>query len=368
MTTKQTAPFAFLLFGLASVFIITWGIRSSAAVLNPILLAAVITIVVLPLPEKLTKRGMPGWLSFVLTFLAVVGVIALVVVLVLVSTTQMTADISGQSSTQDQTTDADNQTAAASSAGLLSSDQMTQLYQAILGAAGQAVVLAFTVLIIFMFMLGAAINKPSSASRLGLSPDSTIWKRSTQLTKDVQRYMSIMTAVNLLVGIGDAIFLMIIGVEYAILWGLLAWLTGYIPTVGFWIAMIPPLALAWSQNGPETALIVLGGYVLINGSVQNFVQPHMMGQGLGISPVVIFISLFVWGWLLGGVGAILAVPLTMLIMSVLNSFDNTRWIATLMSVAPDQKSGDSTDAHDKLHNTWEGVKHLFTPNDDEAAT
>ena len=134
--------------------------------------------------------------------------------------------------------------------------------------------------------------------------------------------------------------------------------------------MIPPLILAWSQNGTETALLVLAGYVLINGSVQNFIQPRMMGKGLGISPVVVFISLFIWAYLLGGVGAILAVPLTMIVMAVLASFPNTRWIAILMSVPTDKKDKDSDDgerkqAQDKLKHTWAGVKHVFKSGDDK---
>jgi predicted PurR-regulated permease PerM len=131
---------------------------------------------------------------------------------------------------------------------------------------------------------------------------------------------------------------------------------GYIPTVGFWIALIPPVLIAWQQQGVQTAIFVFLGYVLINGSVQNFIQPRMMGQGLGISPVIVFISLFVWGWLLGGVGAILAVPLTLLIMAILNSNDNTRFLATLMSLTPAPKQEDRTTAKGQLAQHWENIK------------
>ena len=98
------------------------------------------------------------------------------------------------------------------------------------------------------------------------------------------------------------------GVDYAVLWGLLAWFMGYIPSIGFMIALIPPVLMAYAQYGLQTALIVLVGYILINGGVQNFFQPKVMGQSLKISPVVVFVGLFIWGYLLGGIGAILAVP------------------------------------------------------------
>jgi len=180
----------------------------------------------------------------------------------------------------------------------------------------------------------------------------------TQLTQDVRRYMSIMTGINFMVGLGDVLLLWLLGVEYAVVWGLLSWMMGYIPTVGFWIALIPPVLVAYSTLGLETAVIVFFGYVLINGSVQNFVQPRMMGQGLGISPIVVFISLFVWGWLLGGIGAILAVPLTMIIMAVLNNFDNTRWIATLMTTPKSDKNDAHKDARGKLKGLWSRGKNV----------
>ena len=355
MSKSQTAPFAILLVSLATTFIIIWGIKSTASILNPILLAAVVTIVMMPVPAKLTKRGLPGWLAFVLTLLVVVGVIALVLFLVFGTLTQLTQEVSGQLKSPGKSP--------------LSPDQMNQLFGSIIRWTGGAVALIFMVLIIFVFMLSAAIAMPA-ASRLGVSVDSSALKQVAQLTQDVRSYMSIMTGVNFMVGVGDVILLWILGVEYALLWGLLSWMMGYIPTVGFWIAMIPPLILAWAQNGPETAILVLAGYVLINGSVQNFIQPRMMGQGLGISPVVVFISLFIWGFLLGGVGAILAVPLTMILMAVLHSFPNTRWIAILMSTPRRQKNGDGgrdsarQEATDKLRHTWSSVKHVFSGNDD----
>jgi predicted PurR-regulated permease PerM len=115
---------------------------------------------------------------------------------------------------------------------------------------------------------------------------------------------------------------------------------GYIPAVGFWIAMIPPIILAFVEFGLPTSIVVFVGYVLINGTVENFVKPRMMGQQLRISPVVVVISLFVWGWLLGAVGAILSTPLTLLILSIMEGFDNTRWISILLRTAGIE--GDAT--------------------------
>jgi predicted PurR-regulated permease PerM len=102
--------------------------------------------------------------------------------------------------------------------------------------------------------------------------------------------------------------------------------------VGFWIALIPPFLLALLEFGAARALIVLAGYVLINGGVQNFLQPRIMGAGLNLSPLVVILSLFFWGWVLGPMGALLAVPLTMIVKEVfLDAYDDTRGLSELMS-------------------------------------
>jgi len=358
MQETQSRPVFILLVSIAAIFIVAFGIRASAAILNPILLAVVITIVALPLPAKLAQRGLPGWLSFVLTLAVVIGGIALVVIVVFVSLTQLPADIAGQA----PATGGDGQATGGLFSGFLSPGQAQQLSELIIRGAANGLVVMFMVLLIFIFMLSAAVSLPGE-SRLGLRPDSLVMKSVVQLTQEVRRYMSIMTSVNFFVGLGDVILLWVLGVPYAVLWGILSWVMGYIPTVGFWLALIPPVIIAYTTLGLETAVIVFLGYVLINGSVQNFIQPRMMGQGLGISPVVVFISLFVWGWLLGGIGAILAVPLTMIIMAVLHNFDNTRWIAVLMSAPKSDKNGDHKNARDKLRGLWKRSKHSVLESD-----
>ena len=139
------------------------------------------------------------------------------------------------------------------------------------------------------------------------------------------------------VGAGDAIFLAILGVDFPVLWGLLAWFLGYIPSVGFWLALIPPFLLAFAEFGPGTALLVLIGYVLINGSVQNLIQPKLMGDSVDLSPLSITASLFIWTWVIGPMGALLAVPLTMGVQKlILQPYDSSRWLAELMSAAPSE--------------------------------
>lgn len=214
-------------------------------------------------------------------------------------------------------------------------------------------------------MLSAAVTLPR-VERLNLSADNHIVARLSDLTEDVRHYVSIMTVINFLVGLGDAILLWILGVDFALLWGILAWFLGYIPTVSFWLALIPPTILAWAQFGWTTALIVFIGYVLINGMVQTFLQPKIMGDRLRISPLVVFVSLFVWGWLLGGIGAILAVPLTLLIFGFLDSFEVTRWLVTLLRITLERRDDEQREALERLRGLWDRVS-VFGHRDDKPA-
>jgi predicted PurR-regulated permease PerM len=222
-------------------------------------------------------------------------------------------------------------------------------------------------LVIFFFMISAALALPTP-SRMGLDPGSSIIKRVAQLTEDVRKYMTVLTGINFLVGLGDTIFLMILGVDYALLWGLLAWFMGYIPSIGFIIALIPPVLMAYAEFGLPTALIVAIGYILINGGIQNFVQPKIMGNRLKISPLVVFVGLFIWGYLLGGIGAILAVPMTLLVLIVMENFEGTRPIALLMRYTGEEKKEERQEAAQHLKGLWGKVKDTFDSDHDSEDT
>jgi predicted PurR-regulated permease PerM len=183
--------------------------------------------------------------------------------------------------------------------------------------------------------------------------------RVAALTEDVRKYMTVLTGVNFMVGLGNAVFLWFLGVDYALLWGLLAWFMGYIPSIGFIIALIPPVLMAYAQYGLQTALIVLVGYILINGGVQNLVQPKIMGKSLRISPVVVFVGLFVWGYLLGGIGAILAVPMTLLLLIIMENFEGTRTLAILMRYTGEEKKEERKEAARHVRGVWGKVKGTF---------
>jgi predicted PurR-regulated permease PerM len=350
------------LVGGAAIFVILFGIRASASIINPILLAAVITITVLPVPSRLTKRGVPGWLAMVLSILMVVLLLGLVIFTVFFSVTKLTTELPAYmaSASEQASADVSSTTDAETSTQI---EQVTismgPVVQGMLTSVLNLLAQFGLALVIFFFMISAAMSLPAP-SRLGLDPNQPMVSRIASLTEDVRKYMTVLTGINLLVGLGDAVFLWFLGVDYALLWGLLAWFMGYIPSIGFIIALIPPVLMAYAQYGLQTALVVLIGYVLINGGVQNFIQPKIMGQRLKISPVVVFVGLFIWGYLLGGIGAILAVPMTLLVLIIMENFEGTRPLAILMRYTGEEKEEERKEAAKHVKGLWGRVKNTIS--------
>lgn len=155
--------------------------------------------------------------------------------------------------------------------------------------------------------------------------------------QSVNQYMVIKTLVSLATGLIVGIGLAFIGVDYALLWAVIAFLFNYIPNIGSIIAAIPAVLLAFIQLGPAaaggTALLYIGANMVMG----NVVEPKFMGRGLGLSTLVVFLSLIFWGWLLGSVGMLLSVPLTMVVKIALESSKSGSWLAILLSDDVDDK-------------------------------
>lgn len=343
----------------AAVFIVIWGIQNLAGIINPIFLALVITIAMLPVPRWLIKRGMSTSMALIVTILLVVIVIVGLAWMVLVSLSSLDLDFNRLNPFQTgEAPDAVTvQTLAADVADTIirqvNMNRFASIFSGLLVSVGGAVAQLGLTFFVFFFMLYTALSIPN-VSKLGINADAKVVNDLLGLTDGVRRYVVVTTGLNFLVGTANTLLLWFLGIPYALLWGLLAWFLGYIPAVGFWLALIPPVLIAYAQDGLTTALIVFAGYVLINGTVANIVQPRVMGSSLRISPLIVFISVFVWASLLGSIGAILAIPLTMLVIAILGAFEQTEWVASLMRYVPGQTE-QPDEAMGKLRQTWEEV-------------
>ena len=157
--------------------------------------------------------------------------------------------------------------------------------------------------------------------------------------RDLRRYISLKSVMCILTGALVGIWLWALGIENALFMGLIAFILNYVPTIGSVLAAVPGVLLALVTGGLTSAVIVAIGYIIINGVIGNLVEPRILGQGLGLSTLVVFLSLILWGWVLGPVGMLLSVPLTTTIKTVLESYDETRGLALLLGGSP--PSGDA---------------------------
>jgi predicted PurR-regulated permease PerM len=166
--------------------------------------------------------------------------------------------------------------------------------------------------------------------RIILGDPKQVFPRFTKFISDMKRYMVIKTLINLTAGILIAVWMYILGVQFPVLWGFLAFLLHYIPNIGAVIAAIPAALLALVQLGMGSALLVVAGNILIGFIIGNVIEPRLMGRKLGLSTLVVFLSLIFWGSLLGLIGAILCIPLTMTLKFAFESSESTQWIAVLL--------------------------------------
>ncbi|OUS52290.1 hypothetical protein BM607_013925 [Shewanella sp. SACH] len=199
-----------------------------------------------------------------------------------------------------------------------------------LSGVGNVMANLFLIILTIVFMLFEAQSLPKKLHLALDDPDMRL-KQIDRFLQSVNQYMVIKTLVSLATGVIVGVGLTIIGVDYAMLWAVIAFLFNYIPNIGSIIAAIPAVLLAFIQLGPAaaggTALLYVGANMVMG----NMIEPRFMGRGLGLSTLVVFLSLIFWGWLLGSVGMLLSVPLTMVVKIALESSKSGNWLAILLS-------------------------------------
>lgn len=205
-------------------------------------------------------------------------------------------------------------------------------------------VLSNTLLILFTitFMLLEASGLPAKLRLVHDVPKASLPK-FTKFVVDIKHYMVIKTLINLVAGTLIALWLSVLGVDFPVLWGFLAFLLHFVPSVGSIVAAVPAVLLALIQLGGGSAALTAAGYVVIGMTIGNVVEPRIMGHRFGMSPLVVFLSLIFWGNLLGVVGALLCVPLTMTLKLACEAGEDTRWISVLLGpeVTPEDMSAVS---------------------------
>jgi predicted PurR-regulated permease PerM len=198
-------------------------------------------------------------------------------------------------------------------------------------------------------LIGATLRGIASASgfphRLRLAFG---WSGSdlVRFTTEIQRYLLIKTLICLMTGLLVGLALWVLRVEYPLLWGLIAFLFNYIPSIGSMLAAIPPVVLSWIDVSLTQAVLVGLVFVVVNVTLGNFLEPHLMGRRFGMSTLVVVLSLIFWGWLWGPVGMLLSVPLTMIVKIAMENTEDFRWVAQLISTGPRETQRETPELDD----------------------
>jgi AI-2 transport protein TqsA len=331
---------------LAALVVVFVGMRLAAPILNPIFFAVVLALLFSPIYAWLRRRRVPTPLALVIMlvgltvlFLGIGGIMG-------VSIARFSGDIgsyTGKLNDQLDNIQSLTKTLGVTKADLhkaLSPSALTGAIGAILCGVADFLSDLFLILIIVLFLLAEG---PAMMNRLRASTgeDHPQVERLAIFGRSVIRQLGLRAIVNLFTAAGVTILLLVLRVDFPLMWGVLAFFLSFIPWIGLPLAVAPAVVLALAEHGLTTALLVIAGVIVINVLAENALSPMLMGRGLSISPTVLFLGFIFWAWLLGGPGAFLAAPLTIFLILMLDTFPETRWLANVMGMgAPEPDALD----------------------------
>ncbi|MFO7766062.1 MAG: AI-2E family transporter [Pelovirga sp.] len=340
-----------ILVAFAALMVIIAGLKASQALLVPFLLAFFISIICAGPFYWLRHRRVPAWLALLIVIVFVMFGGLLVLTIIGTSVNDFTSQLPVyEQQLRSQTLiliDWLDRFGIQISRQLLfdhfDPGSIIQYTGRMLSAAGNVLTNSFLILLTVIFILFEAAGMPNKL-RAALNDADASLDSYERFVKGVRKYLVIKTLISLVTGLVVTAVLMIIGLDYAMLWGLIAFLLNYVPNIGSIIAAVPAVLLALVQLGPLHAVLVAGFYAAINVIMGNAVEPRLMGKSLGLSTLVVFLSLVFWGWVLGPVGMLLSVPLTMIMKIALEQNPSTRWLAIILgSDVSEQPPADHAD-------------------------
>jgi AI-2 transport protein TqsA len=336
----------------AALVVLVAGMRAAAPILLPIAVAVFLAILSLPLQRWLRSKRVPSPLAVTIAVLANVLVLGAIALLATQTLSEFVVALPRyvsrfQELTQD--TVARMELAGLIPAGWVASDLVSagavvDLAREALRRIAGLLTNSVLVLIILGFVLAEASSFPYKLRAVSGEADDDL-ARFSRITFEVQRYLGIKTLVSLTTGLLLGLWVWMLGVDFPLLWGLLAFILNYIPSVGSILAAIPPILLALVQFGFPRATVVAMGYLAVNVAIGNITEPNLMGRQLGLSPLIVVLSLIFWGWVFGPVGMFLSVPLTVIAKILLEHTNDFRWAAVLLGGAPATGSPRRTGEH-----------------------
>jgi AI-2 transport protein TqsA len=327
-----------MLVGSASAFLVLAGLYFTAWLVGPVFLALIIVIAISPVQCWLRRRGWPAWLTTLVLVVLVVGLLLLFALVIVVSIARLAALLPQYADRADGLLQS-----LAGSLGQFGVEP-AQLQQAVssidpaklvaligaflAGLSGAVSALVFLLCLLLFLSVESGGMDERLAAVAGDRPNLERALRS--FARGTRTYLVVTTVFGLIVGVLDGAALAVIGVPLPVLWGVLSFMTNYIPNVGFIIGLVPPALLALLSGGVPEMLLVIGVYCVLNFVIQSLIQPRFVGDSVGLAMTTTFLALIFWAWLLGPLGALLAIPLTLLVKALLVDVDPTaRWAIAL---------------------------------------
>ncbi|MEM9443801.1 MAG: AI-2E family transporter [Verrucomicrobiota bacterium] len=359
---QDATPGARFLLTVACLVIVVAGIKLAAPILIPIALGCFLSILSLPLVFWLKKKSVPSPLAILVAVLVDAAVVVVLLLLITTAIYNFQSRIGDYEQPLDELTKSSIEWLqdtgfpvtnylseeilesitfkdAISAQGIVQAIDPSAIFGVAHGAFAQVIALlskTFFVSLIVIFLLAEAITFPDKLTFI-FGKDSKVLPRFRTITQEIFQYLLIKTLASATTGILVGLGCWIIGLDFAILWGLIAFGLNYIPTIGSIVASIPAILLAIIQLGPGHALATLALYICINIFIGNFIEPMFLGKRLGLSTLVVVLSLVIWGWIWGPMGMLLSIPLTMILKIAMLNTPDFRWIATLISRWPVEK-------------------------------
>ncbi len=318
----------------AAIVVLIYGMQAAQRILVPFLVAVFLAVICTPLLHGMRRLKVPAGIAVFVIVAGIIGILALAGAFVGGSIAEFTArlpfyeqqldiklaDLAGRFDTQFSVSDLLDQIQPASPMGLVAN-----LFTGLQSLFANFFLIIFTV--IFLLLEASTMPRKLQLVLAGSHADPDYFNR---FTHSVQRYLGIKTLISLVTGVLAWALTSIVGLDFPLLWGLLAFLFNYVPTIGSLIASIPPIVLALVQFGLAQAAVIGIGYLALNVTIGGLIEPRVMGRGLGLSTLVVFLSLVFWGWVFGPIGMLLSVPLTMTAKIALESGERTAPLAILM--------------------------------------
>ena len=327
------------LLGVIAFILVIAAMKEAQALVVPLLLALYAALVAAPAVAGLQRKNVPTWAAVMVVVLAMAMIVILLGVLAGTSVQDFSAKLPGY---ERQLTErlqgleefigGRGETVVRELMNTIDPGKAMSFAATVLD--GVSGVLTNSALILFTMIL-LLFDLTSFPDKIrGAVPNSKpILDYLDTVTNSLKRYIVIKSLISLFTGVAVGLFVGLMGVDFPVLWGLLAFALNFIPNIGSILAAVPAVLLAMIQFGPGKAMVIAAGYVAINVIVGNVIEPRITGQGLGLSTLVVFVSLVFWGWVLGTPGMLLSVPLTMTIKIGLESHSDSRWVAALLAPA-----------------------------------